>query len=537
MAENKSFNVRVYKGTTYLDLKAEEGKNLLTLLIENGAAPDTPCGGKGRCGKCGIRLIKGDIPVSDGDRAVFNDEELSLGMRLCCRSFVSGDLELKLLRENTGKMQILADCGTVEKDYSGTEEKTGQVPAETGIAIDLGTTTIALALMDLSERKTIAVSTLENSQRSFGADVISRVEAAINGKAAGLRKAVTSDIENGISLLLNKSRVPPASVKSVAIAGNTAMLHLLEGLDVQGLGAYPFSPANLSLEERTLGRLFPKVSGILNNAGLPVYILPGKSAFIGADILSGLFDLGFGEKDETCFFLDLGTNGEMALGNRREVLVSSAAAGPAFEGGNIKWGMAGVPGAISNVEITGGMAKVSTIGRLEKASGICGTGVIESAAGLLNAGILDNTGLLTDEYFDEGFPLAVSADGRRICITQSDIRELQLAKAAIRAGLEILLKRSGISPKNIDRFYISGGFGYYLNPKKAARIGLFPEELLSKCVISGNTSLKGAAGFLFSPENGKERLNRLKESSREISLSGDPEFNELYIKYMDFPQG
>ncbi len=537
MAENKSFNIRVYKDTAYLDIKAEEGKNLLTLLIENGAAPDTPCGGKGRCGKCGIRLIKGGIPVSNGDRAAFNNEELSSGMRLCCQAAVYGDLELKLLRENTGKMQILSDCDTGERGYSGKEGKAGHIPEEAGIAIDLGTTTIALALVDLSEKKNIAVSTLENSQRSFGADVISRIEAAADGKAASLKNTVISDIEEGISLLLHKSKVPPASIKSVAIAGNTAMLHLLEGLDVQGLGAYPFSPVNLSLEEKPLEKLLPKASAVLNNAGLPVYILPGKSAFIGADILSGLFDLGFGEKDETWFFLDLGTNGEMALGNRQEILVSSTAAGPAFEGGNIKWGVAGIPGAISNVEITGGVAKVSTIGGLEKASGICGTGVIESAAGLLKAGILDSTGLLTDEYFDEGFPLAVAADGRRILITQSDIRELQLAKAAIRAGMEFLLKRSGISPKDIDRFYISGGFGCYLDPKKAAMIGLFPDELLSKCVISGNTSLKGAALFLFSPEDGKKRLKRLKESCREINLSGDPEFNELYIKYMDFPRG
>ncbi len=516
---------------------AKKGVNLLISMLENGIAVDTPCGGKGRCGKCAVQVLKGDIPISAEDRAVFNENQLGDGFRLACRAEIQDDCEVKLIR--SGSDDIVAVTDSKLKRSNCTDEKAGtlSIPEEAGIAIDLGTTTIALSLIDLKNRRTICSNAIANSQRLFGADVISRIEAGIKGKQRELRRLVSEDIIKRTERLVSDAGISWSSLKAVAISGNTCMLHLLMGYDVSGLGSHPFTPISLSFEEKTLGTLFPESSLPKETISIPAYLLPGKSAFVGADIISGLYSLGFQDNERPCVLLDLGTNGEMAIGSKHGITVSSTAAGPAFEGGNISWGVAGIPGAISNVKITGETAEIRTISDRPEAVGICGTGVIEAVAELLSSGLMDDSGLLSDKYFDSGFPLSASKDGRSIVITQADIREFQLAKAAIRAGLEIILKRSGVAPDDIDRFYIAGGFGYYLDPKKAAATGLFPEELLSKCEASGNTSLDGAIRFLLNKDTAIKSLENLVKNTTEIMLSNDPDFNDLYIRYMDFRQG
>ena len=286
---------------------------------------------------------------------------------------------------------------------------------------------------------------------------------------------------------------------------------------------------------------------------------------MGADIVSGLYSLDLLNRTELCAFIDLGTNGEMAVGNRDRLLVTSTAAGPAFEGGNIEYGIGSIPGAISSVSLseepslpeplppvdgrkTAGSshkitAAIQTIGN-KSPSGICGTGVIEAVAELLRVGLIDKTGMLDEEYFEDGFPLAVmSSEGpekeERIVLTQKDIREIQLAKSAIRAGFEVLLRRFGTDCAHISRLYIAGGFGYYLDVNKAALTGMIPKELTYKAEAVGNSSLNGVIRFLTSPDDEgtlkqAELLKKLAEYGEEISLSSDPDFGRLYMQYMMF---
>ncbi len=509
--------VTVHAGEETLYLQAEKGDNLLTLLNKNGIYTDMPCGGKGRCGKCEVRILGGRTGFPPGEG----------GIQLACRTEINEHMELMLLNESSNDIWAAASPSESGSHFLSPE-------AETGIAVDLGTTTLAFSLLDLKNKKVIATLTSANSQRVFGSDVITRIEAAISGRSADLKNLVTEDILRGITTLLNENGAKQKSLKCISISGNTTMIHLLMGYDVRGLSAYPFTPASLLYEELPFKELFPEESTCPEDLmNVPVSVIPPVSGFIGGDIVSGLYSLGFNESDRFSVLLDLGTNAEMAIGNREGITLASAAAGPAFEGGNIRWGSASIPGAISGVKIGKDGVRIKTIGDVLPALGICGTGVIETVSELLSAGLIDESGLLSSEYFDWGFPLTKTEDGRTILFTEEDIRELQLAKSAIRSGLEVLIKESGVKYEDIDTLFLSGGFGYYLDPGKAAAIGLIPEELVPKCAAAGNTSLSGAEKFLTNGRDPRD-LSRITGICREIILAEDPRFNELYLKHMGF---
>ena len=513
-------------------IKAEKGSLLLYVLNEAGIKLNTVCGGSGRCGKCAVKVLGGSIDPTPDDKRIFSEKQLSEGCRLSCRAVVKDDLSIRILRaEEKDMIAALSDTGQVEAPGEG--EKTFSRSNGAGIAIDIGTTTLALSLVDLTQGTVPDTVTSVNPQRSLGSDVISRIDAATSGRAAELKSLISGELCSGIKRLMERNRITaPSVIRKAAIAGNTAMLHLLTGYPVKGLSAYPFTPVNLSLEKRPLEELIPGLPEKLKN--VTAFLLPGASAFIGADIISGLYSLGFHEKDGISALIDLGTNGEMVIGNREKLLAASAAAGPAFEGGSITWGSAGIPGAISKVEIKGDKAAVETLGNREFPLGICGTGVIETCAELLDKGLIDENGLLCDPFFDPGFPLAETKEGESIVFTQDDIREFQLAKAAIRAGFEILLKRYGAGYEDIENLYISGGFGCFLNIKKAARTGLIPEELLSKCIPCGNTSLSGTIRFLREGEAAFMAFAALTAATEVIELSNDPSFNDLYLNRLSF---
>ena len=315
-------------------------------------------------------------------------------------------------------------------------------------------------------------------------------------------------------------------IDHVVISGNTTMIHLLMDYDCSTLGVYPFAPVNtefiLGTAEEIIGYKQPR-------AEIKTTILPSISAFIGGDIVAGLYALDFATNKEISLFVDLGTNGEIALGNCDRILTTSVAAGPAFEGGNISCGTGSVAGAICAVEINRNDVsdiKLNTIYNVPPC-GICGTGVIETVAELLKCGLIDETGLLADEYFDIGFPL--TNEQEPIIFTQQDIRQFQLAKAAVRTGIEVLTKEYGITMDEIDKVYIAGGFGYHLNINKAASIGLIPKELATKATAAGNTSLAGAVKFI-SDANASDTIQRIKNASEDIILANDNDFQELYLK-------
>lgn len=495
------------------------GESLLETLRREGIFVEAPCSGMGSCGKCRVQVQKGELPVTDADRKFLTEEELQRGIRLACRAFPAEELTLAVTEQEESHFAAVGADVFAEEEPGTDEVCSGD--AVLGAAIDIGTTTLAFSLVDVKKNRVIASHTAVNRQRSYGADVISRIRLSNEGKGERLRELILSDIRAGIHALLEKSGAGRGRLQRIAAAGNTTMLHLLMGYSCEGLGRYPFAPVTLAQETVTL----PGISA-------ETTLLPGISAFVGADITAGLYACGFHRGNENIMLIDLGTNGELALRTPQGILVTSAAAGPAFEGGNISCGMGSLPGAVSQVRIRRGLPEVRTIGGGPPA-GICGTGVIDAAAELLRAGLLDENGRLAEPYFESGYPLAVTEQGRQILLTQQDIRELQMAKGAIRAGIEILLSQSLCGYEDIDRVCLSGGFGDFLDAERAAEIGLLPEELAGKTKASGNTSLKGAIRFLMEPEEEKS-FSELARRAEEIPLAQLPRFQELYIKYMSF---
>lgn len=492
-------------------IPVQKGESIIKILTRNHIYLTSPCGGNGSCGKCRVQVIKGELAATDADRRFLSEEELAGGIRLACRAYIQGDLTIAVKEEE--EFEVL----TGVEPEAETEQEKGSNPA---VAIDIGTTTIALALIDVATGNTIRTMGELNRQRSYGQDVVSRIAASNEGAAQEL----TSMIRSQLSDMLKRLNVKELS--QIVIAANTTMCHILMGYSCEKLGVYPFEPVNIHTIHTTSQELFS-----IEIPDCEVVILPGISTYVGADIVSGLVQCGFADSEDISVLIDLGTNGEMAIGNRDRILVTSAAAGPAFEGGNIKCGTGSVPGAVSAVDIQYGRAKVETI-QNKTPVGICGSGVVELTAELLKNERIDETGALDEDYFEDGYPVVLGMAGK-IVFTQKDIREIQMAKSAVASALELLTKRYGIKMEEVDKVYLAGGFGFYVNIEKAVLIGLIPEQWKDKIVVSGNTSLKGSVDAIMKNDF-IQKAEALVKVSSELALAMDPEFNELYTKNMFF---
>lgn len=511
--------VVVHRGAETKTILVKEGESLLDAFIRQEIYISAPCGGKGRCGKCGIQVLNGNTWISDEDKKIYSEEELDAGWRLSCCLYPTEELEVSVSQSDESLFEAVGETENTEE--SGTEESFYHV------AVDIGTTTIAMSLIGGESGKVFHTVTSVNSQRAYGADVISRIQASVDGKKEELKKSIQKDLQDSMEKLLKETGVSGEDVGKIVIGGNTTMGHLLMGYDCDTLGVFPFTPVNIDFIKGT-----EEILGTDRFGKKEVVLLPGISTYVGGDIVSGMYAYDFTEKEDVCMFIDLGTNGEMGIGNKEKILVTSTAAGPAFEGGNITWGMGSVPGAICSVKLEGTEAEVKTI-RDEAPQGICGTGVVETAAELVREEIVDETGALDEDYFDDGFPLAKTPDGKEIVFTQKDVREIQLAKAAVRAGVETLLLRYGIKKEEVSKVYLAGGFGYKLNTDKAIAIGMIPEEWQDRIVAVGNSSLSGACKYL-KDENGDKTIEKLVSISEEVNLSADKEFNEFYMNEMFF---
>ncbi len=520
-----------------------KGSILLDVLHENGIFPPAYCGKQGVCGKCGVQIVEGFLPITPEDQAVFSPLELQNGMRLSCKAALQGNVTACVHLEKEDTFQVLgchgkdlvsvAKAPAPEKCF-GEKSLTDQ-DNRFGVAIDIGTTTLAFSLVQLAGGRVIDTYTAVNSQRPLGADVLSRMQAANAGKSKQLRVLAQKDILHGLQTLLKRNCLYPALLSEIVIAANTVMLHLLRGYSCEGLSRHPFTPVTLNMEELSLSELF---AGLPQGISLPcaqeqikATLLPGISAFVGADITAGLYACGILDTKDNVLFLDLGTNGEMALKKGSTIYTASTAAGPAFEAANIKWGMPGIAGAISQVQICKGEPRIKTIGDCQPA-GICGTGVVETIAGLLEDKLMDSTGKLKEPYFSQGYPLGKTIHGETIALLQKDIREIQMAKAAIRSGMETLLIHSGTHWDEIGKIYLAGGFGYFLDITKAAAIGILPKEAAKKTKAAGNTALEGA--LLYLKTKNHSTLQDIIKNARGISLAEDEKFQELYLEHLSF---
>ena len=399
---------------------------------------------------------------------------------------------------------------------SSYEYKPNFKEGDSAVCIDIGTTTVAFELV--TDKGTLKTYRTINPQRRFGLDVLSRIESANRGRLDELSAVMRYTIISGYKKVTEEF----GDTKKVVIAGNTTMVHLLMGYSCGTLGEYPFKSKHLGTLKTALDKVTKsKVSPI------ETVIYGGISAFVGGDIVSGLYMSDFDKSDKVNMFIDLGTNGEMALGNKDKMIVTSTAAGPAFEGAGLSCGMRGVAGAIDHVNWENGSWKVHVIGDREAstAEGICGSGVIDGVAGLLESGLLEDTGYLEEDVCFAG----------NVGLTAEDIREVQLAKGAIRAGMETLLAEEKIDAAGLEGLYVAGGFGSYMSAKSAERIGLFPKIDLSRIKICGNAALAGAVRILHDRRLEKE-ATALAERAKTINLGSSAKFQEFYMEYMMFDE-
>jgi uncharacterized 2Fe-2S/4Fe-4S cluster protein (DUF4445 family) len=482
------------------ELQVNDQTPLIDVLHEFGI--EFPCGGKGTCGKCRVRLLDGEIAISDAHRQKIEQLGLEPDWRLACFSQCTSDIILEIEQFNH---LILAD-----------ESEFDFIPGKGfGVAVDLGTTTLVAQLIDLTSAKVLAVETMVNPQVKFGADLISRIQAWIDGNGPEMVQSIRSAIGTMIRLMLRKHEV---ELQKVSLVGNTTMQLIFSDCDVTSLSAYPFHTNNLGIKT-----FEPSALGWNFNVQEDILFFPSIGSFVGSDILAGIAATNLHQHKNYTALIDLGTNGEIVVGNRDQIVCASTAAGPAFEGANISMGMRAVTGAVSSLHLEDGKIVASVIGNVVP-KGICGSALIDAIAILRE---LDQIGMFGE--INSGEPMISIT--RNVTLSQVDINEFQLAKAAIAAGLTILANHLSIGLTDIHEIYIAGGFGSYINIENVVATGMIEAEP-EKIHKMGNTALIGAKMFLFSD---KGFADGILAKIRHINLEGDPNFQDIYVDKMLFP--
>jgi uncharacterized 2Fe-2S/4Fe-4S cluster protein (DUF4445 family) len=501
-------------------VKVERGTDLRDVLFSYGV--EFPCGGKGQCRGCRVKVVEGSLSINDPQRNMLTEGQIEEGWRLSCQCKVEGDLVLELAQWKT---DVLVDDSLF--DFTPREGL--------GIAVDLGTTTLVAQLVNLETGKVLGVKTALNSQARHGSDVMTRVAYALSEEGFGvLPSAIRDQIGGMIQDLASRSASSPEgdgdspgaidmeSIADITLVGNTAMHHLFCEIDISPLSAYPFEPVDDGAKSFRAGDL-----GWNPVSNARVRFLPCLGGFVGSDILAGILATRMHESEEVVGLVDLGTNGEIVIGNRDRIVCASTAAGPAFEGARISSGMRAASGAIYQVEQRNGGMECRVLGNVEP-RGICGSGLVDAVAVCLDMGIILPRGRFTNKEDEITLRPPVN-------LTQTDIRQLQLAKGAIAAGFRILLDRVGQSPETIERLYLAGAFGNYINRVSARRIGLLDIDS-EKVQPVGNTALLGAKLALFIDDTDDAEYHRIRDITEHVSLSADPVFQETYAEEMLFPE-
>lgn len=474
----------------------------MDILHEYGV--EFPCGGRGTCGNCKVKLLSGKIEATPEHQALLTKKGLDSSWRLACLSTVEEDLSLELPQwENI----ILADNSTF--DFKPKEGL--------GIAVDLGSTTIVSQLVDLRSGKVLGVQTAVNPQSKYGADIMSRIALAMDGKdnSKKLQTLSQNAVYEQVKVLLSEHNA--GALKDICLVGNSVMQHLFCGFDVTPLSAFPF----LSNHNEEVLFKAKDLDWSIIPGNVQIRFMPNMGSFVGSDILAGIAATKMHLSEKYSVLVDLGTNGEIAVGNSQRILYASTSAGPAFEGASISNGMRASTGAISSVSITDSGSIASHVIGNTTPRGICGSGLIDAIAVYLKSGQIDETGAISNG--DE-----LKVDG--ISISQKDIREVQLAKAAIATGIELLASKLNITRNDIEHVYIAGGFGSYVNINNAIAIGLL-EFSKNKITTLGNTALIGAKMFLFEE---KDTYNTILKTSEHYSLETSGNFQDVFCDKLMF---
>ncbi len=500
-------------GITTIDggktVQAEEGQTVLSLLQEHGVNLNAPCGGAGVCGKCKVLLRTPDE---------------GLGYMLACQAKVCEGMKIIIERDH---VMSIAETG-----YSAPYTIDSGEEGEYGLAIDIGTTTVVCHVHSLADGKRLASASCPNPQIVFGGDVISRITASMAGKLPQMTDAIVSGLSKLKSEALAGAGLEDVEPVRAVIAGNTVMQHIAAGISPDSIGANPFIPESLFGDVH-------EMEGVCDSA----YMMPCVAGYVGGDITAGIIATGLQRRERPCLMVDVGTNGEMVLGNSERMISCATAAGPAFEGANIECGMPAGPGGISKVALVDGELSLDVIGGIDPI-GICGSGLIDTLAIMIEVGAIDGSGLILDA--DEVEPEAARFIGKlreenviylsRECdvyVTQKDVRNIQLAKSAICAGIYTLLDEFELGVDDVERLFIAGGFGSHIDIANAMRIGIFPAELIDRAESVGNSAGEGASSILISAE-ARADLEAVMERCDYVELSTSRVFNEHYVEQMMF---
>lgn len=587
----------------------QEGKSLLDILQDSGVSLESPCGGKGFCGKCKIQILEGKIDEPTEDELKhLSKKEIEKGIRLSCLVYPKGDICVKLLdkeeknykglsggyipsielnpiihkevitlekptlennisyeevlekaigrelhHDNTGFLKALANLHKEEKAtlvyYE--DELIGVEAGDTkqnlyGAAVDIGTTTVVVSLIDLNTGNEIASETSINPQKEYGLDVLSRIDF-VKRKENGLellQKSIVGCINSLLENLCDKNDVDIENVYEVAVGANATMMHLLLGIDTITIGKSPYS--TIFSKEKNL---WAKSIGIEISPFGRLYCLPGVSSFIGADIVAGAVVAGLKHTKDNVFFIDIGTNGEMILSKGGKLASCSCAAGPALEGANISCGMRAAEGAIEGIQFTEAGVDIQVIGDAEPV-GICGSGILEAMAELNQKGLIKKSGrlkrkgdlekeeryVLAEHLVEEGKKRKIiiyKNDDEEISMSQEDIRQIQLAKGAISSGFYALVDFMGMRMEDLDSVVIAGQFGRHLKISSLTGVGIIPENLKDKINYIGNSSKTGAMMCLLSKDARKE-MEDVAKDIEYFELSTKEGYEKLFTKCLTF---
>lgn len=582
---------------TELTVSPAGDATLLSLLRQDGTLLESPCNGKGLCGKCKVRILSGSVNApAESERRLLAPDELANGIRLACAAVPLGPITLDPMEllgnrpaavlgggnlppfdfspEITVKIAVpvfpsLNSVGTLCDAWNGGPDTPYAVPLHLvqklpslmgrhsmtaiyrqgrlmdlrddccalGAAVDIGTTTVAVSLFDLRSGRKLGEDGFVNPQKAFGLDVLSRIhyDSEHPGGVKDLQAVIVRQLEACIKELITTAGCPADGLYEISVAGNATMLHCLLGVPLASLGRAPYSSVFVQPMAVSAREL-----GFSFSPSTLVYCLPSVSTYIGGDIVAGALAARLDTAEDTVLFIDIGTNGEIILSRGGRMYACSCAAGPALEGMNISCGMRAELGAIDHVSLQNGQASFTVIGG-QAPKGICGSGLLEAVSQAVEQGIIGKNGRISldsplVETDSQGKRRIILDRGRDIYLTQSDIRQVQLCKGAILSGILTLLQQLSISPEEIDRVLVAGQFGKHLVPESLTGCGIIPASLLQRISYIGNSSMTGAQLCLLS---GEERL-RARKLAREISyieLSVTPGYEKRFTQCLQFREG
>lgn len=585
-------------------IETKENKTLMDVLLDENIFVDNACNGKGVCGKCKIKLISGNLgELSETEKKLLSQEEINDNIRLSCLVKPKEDIKIELLQKerkhkvlSSGYMPKFQVNPSIHKKLISLEKSTleNQRPLENeilrqlnidkldwkllkeiksqdekitavfnndeviymekndtrdkiyGVIMDIGTTTVVTSLVDINSGAELCVESMINVQKQYGLDVLTRITYEVENEEDGvenLQKAIVASINEMIEKLCKKANVNKKHIYEITVAANCTMMHMLLGIDAKSIGKSPFAPIFT-----TSKNVLAKDIGLLACEEARLYCLPSVSAYIGADIVAGAYVCELNKTDEDVLFIDIGTNGEIVLSNKGNLLSCSCAAGPALEGMNISCGMRAANGAIEDVIINEEENVIKVIGE-EKPIGICGSGILAVVKELLKTGIVRDNGafiklekLEEDDYRLNRIQInnkkrefiLYDDNKNKLLITQGDIRQVQLAKGAILSGFYALLKKANIEMKDLKKVMIAGQFGAHVSVDSLVGTGILPMEVKEKIVYVGNSSKTGAYMALMSKE-AKEDMELLSKNMEYMELGASEGYERLFSSCLKFP--